>query len=162
WERKPPEELYDLRSDPDEIKNLANSARHQGILKRLRRVQQDWSLRIRDIGFLPEGEIHSRAANSSPYEIGHNAQRYPIKRIMGMAEIASNLKPKALGQLREGLKDKDSAVRYWAALGILMRGSGAVAATTDELVQALTDPSNYVRIVAAEALGQFGSPSQVE
>jgi HEAT repeat protein len=53
--------------------------------------------------------------------------------------------------------DDDSAVRYWAALGILMRGKKGVEAAHDELQAALKDRSPYLRIVAAEALGQYGS-----
>ena len=34
WKTKPPEELYDLRQDRDEVKNLANSREHSDILKR--------------------------------------------------------------------------------------------------------------------------------
>src|SRR5207249_12017080 len=61
WQRRPPEELYDLISDPDEVKNLAAVPDYQGILGRLRKVEQDWVLRVHDVGFLPEGEIHSRS-----------------------------------------------------------------------------------------------------
>ena len=38
----PEEELYDLQSDPHEIKNLAQSPQHQAILKRLRGVLEKW------------------------------------------------------------------------------------------------------------------------
>ena len=63
WETKPAEELYDLRRDPHQVNNLAGSAEHESILRRLRSAQQSHSLRIRDLGFLPEAEIHSRGAD---------------------------------------------------------------------------------------------------
>ena len=55
WNRKPPEELYDLQTDPDEVNNLAASAAHQQIKAKLRRAQQEHAREIRDVGFVPEG-----------------------------------------------------------------------------------------------------------
>lgn len=156
WETKPAEELYDLEDDPDEVKNLAGSAEHQEVLRRLRKAQQDLALRIRDVGFLPEGEIHSRSEGSTPYEMGHDGKKYPMKKIMATAELASSLKPDAVGDLIEALGNDDSAVRYWAAMGILMRGADAVRAARVPLEEALADRSPYVRVVAAEALGRYG------
>ena len=66
------------------------------------------------------------------------------------------LSPEALPALRRALQDTDSGVRYWAALGLLMRGKAAVDGAYADLRQALDDPSPYVRIIAAEALGQNG------
>ena len=37
---KAPEELYDLQTDPDEVRNLAASAEHQTMLKRLRQAHR--------------------------------------------------------------------------------------------------------------------------
>ncbi len=156
WKPKPPEELYDLQTDPDEVHNLAASAEHQPMLKRLREAQQALAVKIRDVGFLPEDEIHSRAKGSSPYEVGHDDQRYPQRRILDAAELASSLRPDVLQQLKEALQDKDSAVRYWGALGIRMRGKDAVAGAREELYKALADAAPSVRIAAAEALGKFG------
>jgi len=41
-EKKPEEELYDLKTDPDEIHNLAASPEHQKTLGELREVMQKW------------------------------------------------------------------------------------------------------------------------
>lgn len=88
--------------------------------------------------------------------MGHDDKKYPLERILDTADLASLLKPDALPQLQQALRDQDSAVRYWAALGILMRGQKAVASSRGELRQALADASPSVRIAAAEALGKFG------
>jgi len=157
WETKPAEELYDLETDPDEVNNLAGSPEHQETLLRLRKAQQDLAIQIRDVGFLPEGEIHARSEGSTPYEMGHDDRKYPMKKIMATAELASSLKKDAAGALIQAFGDEDSAVRYWAAMGILVRGPDAVGAARDSLQAALGDASPYVRIVAAEALGRYGS-----
>ena len=38
----PEEELYDLETDPHEIKNLATSPEHQAALKKLRAILENW------------------------------------------------------------------------------------------------------------------------
>lgn len=162
WHTKPPEELYDLQSDRDEVHNLAASPEHQEILQRLRQAQQELAMRIRDVGFLPEGEIHSRAANSTPYETGHDDARYPLAKILAAAELASSLKPEAVDDLKTALADSDSAVRYWAALGLLMREKAGLQAAHEELRRALADESPYVRVIAGEALGRYGTQEDVD
>src|SRR5262245_51441492 len=102
WEApRPPEELYDLENDPDEVINLANSPEHQVVLKRLGDAQRAHALKIRDVGFLPEDEMHARAGGLTPYEMAHDERKYPLKRILETAELASMLRARALPQLRE-------------------------------------------------------------
>lgn len=153
---KAPEELYDLQSDPDEVHNLAQSPEHREVLERMRQAQREHAAAIRDVCFLPEGEIHERAAGTTPYELARDDAKYPFARITAAAELAAGLDSAALPALRELLKDTDSAVRYWAALGHLMRGRAAVAGSDAALRAALHDASPYVRIAAAQALTQFG------
>ena len=52
--------------------------------------------------------------------------------------------------------NSDSAVRYWAAMGVLMREEKAVKKTRLTLLKALLDDSPSVRVIAAQALGQYG------
>ncbi len=162
WEPRPPEELYDLETDPDEVKNLAGSPAHQETLRRLRAAQRDLAVKIRDVGFLPEGEIHSRARDSAPYTMGHDERRYPMKKIMETAELASSLKSQDTPALMRALAGEDSAVRYWAATGIQMRGAGAVKTARENLLKLLGDPAPYARIAAAEALGQYGDEEDIK
>jgi arylsulfatase A-like enzyme len=156
WQTKPSEELYDLASDRDEVNNLADSKKHADILKRLRNAQQALAVKIRDVGFLPEGEIHSRSGDGAPYDMGHNDKAYPMERVMNAAEIASMKSEPAGKELAKLITDKDSAVRYWAAMGYLIRGEKAVAAGREQLLEALNDKSTAVVCVAAEALGRYG------
>lgn len=160
WQTKPAEELYDLQTDPDEVNNLADSPEHQGVLARMREAHRDWVFRIRDLGFLPEGEIHSRASRVSPYEMGRDGAKYPLEKIFAAAQAASSLKEGDLARLFDALGDGDSAVRYWGAMGLLIRRADGVAAGRDALHKALADSAPYVRIAAAEALGRYGTDGE--
>ena len=53
-------------------------------------------------------------------------------------------------------------MRWWAALGILMRGQQGYADARAELRAALSDDSSYVRTVAAQSLGQYGTAGDLQ
>jgi arylsulfatase A-like enzyme len=155
-EPKAPEELYDLHSDRDEVKNLAQSPEHRAVLEKLRAAQLAHIARVRDVGFLPEREIHTRSTGSTPYDMAHDETKYPFDRIAAAADLASSLDSTATPQLITRMGDKDSAVRFWGSLGLLMRGEDGVRQGLTALQKALNDDSTDVRIVAAQALGSHG------
>ena len=49
-DRKPVEELYDLKTDPDELHNLANDSGHAEILRQMRLKELQWISKNRDRG----------------------------------------------------------------------------------------------------------------
>lgn len=160
-EPKAPEELYDLQTDPDEVRNLAAAPQHRATLERLRGEAQAHAVRIRDLGFLPEAEIHARAGRGAPRDALATDGAYPLARVMAAAETASRLDLGAVPQLQAYLKDGDSGVRYWGVMGALMRGPAAMPAMREGLVAALQDPSASVRIAAAQTLARQGSPADL-
>ncbi len=162
WEEKPSEELYELASDPDEVRNLADDPKFAGKRKELGTAVLEWQREIRDIGFLPEEEIHSRRGKSAPYELGHNASLYDLDAIMETALLASARESKSLPKIIEQLQADDSAVRYWAALGLLMQKEAAVDQARKQLRAALNDKSPNVRCIVAEALGCYGNEEDVK
>jgi arylsulfatase A-like enzyme len=153
WQEKPEEELYDEQADPDEVNNLAHSPAHQEILLRLRAALYDHMLKIRDNGFIPEG---------SPLE-GYAASRddktYPLEKIIAQANRATARDPKNLPAFEQDLKADNEVLRYWAALGCLMLKDQATPANA-ALLEAATDPSPRVRVIAAEALCRTGQPER--
>ena len=59
WFRKtkPVEELYDTKSDPFELQNLAGDSAYSGKLKELRAQLDQWMKYCGDKGFIPEKEL---------------------------------------------------------------------------------------------------------
>ena len=88
--------------------------------------------------------------------MARDKSKYPLERILAAAERASDGDASATAALASGLSDADSAVRYWNATGLLIRGEPAARAARTELLKTLADPSPYVQVVAAEALARYG------
>lgn len=51
---RPAEELYDLRSDPEEIRNLAGKGEYQATMEEMRKRLDDWMVETNDRGRAPE------------------------------------------------------------------------------------------------------------
>lgn len=54
---RPPEELYDVKADPYQVKNLIDDPRMKPILEDLRKRQKEWTLETGDMGHLNEPEM---------------------------------------------------------------------------------------------------------
>jgi hypothetical protein len=155
WEPKPAEELYDTKADPWEVKNLANDPAFADVLARMRTANREHLLKIRDSGFIPDGEMVAEAEGSSIYELVRDDKRYPLKRIMDIAEMATLGDAKNLRSLTELLQADHPVIRYWAATVLVILGKKAEPAKA-ALENSLKDSSPDVQIAAAEALANLG------
>ena len=151
---RPAEELYDVRADPLNIVNLAESPKHRDAIERMRKELDRWIVESRDVGFLPEAEAWRRSAGTTPYEIAKNSKLYPQRKLLEAAMLVGSGQ-ETLNQLTALLSDRDSAVRYWAAVGLAALGEKAAPARS-ALVKSLGDSSITVRIEAANALARSG------
>ena len=120
--RKPPEELYDLETDRDEVNNLARSPEHRAILENSATLSGGTSPRSRTSASFPSSNCTRAPPSGSPYDLCVRSTEIRSREILATAELASNFDPAAVPARHELLTDRDSAVRYWAALGLLMRG----------------------------------------
>lgn len=59
-DHRPPEELYDTRADPHEVRNLAHDPAHRAVLERMRGALEGWMTGIGDQGLIPEAELVER------------------------------------------------------------------------------------------------------
>ncbi len=152
--QKPREELYDLQTDPHELKNLAESSKHNERKQRLGAKLKEWILEHRDSGFLPEVEYQIRATESglTPFDVVQDPKRFDLNATLKAAWRVGD--PSVhFSEINEGFQHKEAGVRYWSAVALRARNkvnqdSRAV------LTSALEDSSPSVRIAAAEAILQ--------
>lgn len=156
FEPDAPEELYNLESDPAEVNNLATCRSCQDELQTLRLALHNWQLEIGDVDILPEAEMQRRVAGSTPYELGHDPTRLRIDRVLDTAEMASNTNDRSWNLYPRLLDDAEPGVRYWAAMGLMLRGREAATAGRGALIARLNDESPAVHVMAAETLLQTG------
>jgi uncharacterized sulfatase len=153
--RKPVEELYDVRADPWQVRNLAADPAYAGELARLRAALAAQMAAAGDLGLLPERELHARSAAGTPYSLATDARLNPLPALLRAADLANAVDAKNLPALAALLRAGDPAVRWWGALGLGALGAQAAPAKA-ALLAALDDASPDVRVAAAEALAPLG------
>jgi HEAT repeat protein len=117
-----------------------------------------WMTETHDLGFLPEAEAWQRCAGTTPCDIANDARRHPQQKLIEAASLVGR-GDSALTELTQLLKDSDSAVRYWAAVGLAALAEKAAPARS-ALATAMEDPSLTVRIESANALARSGDVAQ--
>jgi uncharacterized sulfatase len=151
---RPLEELYDTQADPQQIHNLATTAKHHAVLETLRAELLRWQLDTHDTGFITEPQMQSRLSKGgTPRDVAKDETRYPLARLLDAADAVG--RADTAPQQREWLRDADDALRYWAALGLRARTELSEEDRT-ALRSALQDDSTVVRIEAASALAAHG------
>jgi uncharacterized sulfatase len=159
---RPNEELYDLEKDPDEVHNLALKKEYETTLIKLRTAHVRWTVEMRDLGLLTEAEMHARCQERAPQEVFKEEQHLAIARLSEVAQAAAAFDDGAISKLMNWLTDQEAAVRYWAAMGLLIRGDAGYRAARAGLSKSLQDESLSVRVPAAESLVRHGVPEERE
>ena len=77
---------------------------------------------------------------------------------LGDIAVAASSGESALPKLIASVDDDDSAIRYWAAVGIGNNGVKAKGLATESMHRLLKDSSSAVRTAAARALCRIGTP----
>jgi N-sulfoglucosamine sulfohydrolase len=152
WKKKPVEELYDLKNDPNETINLSEDPEFENVKTSLKTTLFNWILETRDIGFLMEPEYWIRSVGTTPYEMAQDEKLYDLETILATADMVGRAD---VDKLKTALKHPDSGVRFWAITGFTADSAFTRQAIPD-LEQLLNDSSPVNQIAAAEALCKVG------
>jgi uncharacterized sulfatase len=148
-QRKPVEQLFDLKNDPFEQNNLINKSNLQDVVANLSEKLNSWMLEHHDTGLFNEGEMMQRAKKShtSVFEMARDCPDQDFARILEAAQKVGKIEN--VKELIPYLKDEDSAVRYWAVVA-LDAFEGDISAADGILTSLLDDKAESVAIKAAE------------
>ncbi len=154
FQSKPVEELYDVEIDPWEINNLANDPKYAGVLKRMRGALDIWRKDTKDVGVIPELEYSVLAGDTPLYDYVRS-EKCNYEALRKASDLAVLGGPEDMDTYIKFLQDKNSAIRYWGATGILMQKNHAKSAIST-LKDAVNETSVQTAVLEAETLAQLG------
>ncbi|MCP5534804.1 MAG: sulfatase [Akkermansiaceae bacterium] len=159
WEaNQPVEELFDLKSDPWEVNNLAADPAHAKRLADMRDRLRKTMIETRDTGVIPE-PMFAELAPNKPVSNYLSSRSNDLPSIVDLAFAASARDPKHLDLFIRQLGAKDPITRYWAAQGLLILGSQASSAAP-QVALLLNDSQSTIRVTAGQFLFNIGKKEQ--
>lgn len=153
---RPVEELYDLKTDPYEMHNLARDTAYQDTLQKMRNILMSTIYDTQDLGFVPEliAEELGKQYGNKYYILQQPENRDLFKECIGVMELDEQ---KDTDGLQQALIHERASIRFWAAYGL-----GNIPETAGDAVPllqiALYDKSDAVKIASARALCRLDHP----
>ncbi|UCD52882.1 MAG: sulfatase-like hydrolase/transferase [Phycisphaerales bacterium] len=155
FEPRPAECLYDLENDPDEVRNLAGDPAHAEVLLELRMLMQRQVKSMPDLSFVPE-PVFLKEGKANPVSYGQK-QKAAIGRLVEIADLTLRPFSEASGLIAQALDSERASERYWGLITCSAFGTKATTFYAKAKELAANDPSNLVRVRAAEFLGLTGA-----
>jgi uncharacterized sulfatase len=152
--RRPAEELYDVKNDPHQIKNLAADPAYSDVLTELRGILLSEVKKNFDTGLMPEPEMLRLAEDKTPYEVAHDPTVFPLDDILEACNLT--LEPELQTDVvLEKLRHPNGFVRFWTVMAVQERGINNEA-INNELRKMLSDNFPTVQMEAAKTLVKLG------
>lgn len=160
FEPRPPEFLFDTKTDAWETKNLAANKKDQERLMQMRAALEKELIAKRDVMLLPEGELEIISQTATPYTYRLNETAYPVKNIYRAASLSGFRDATALKKQLELLKDQNKIIRYWAVTGLRSQPAENLKGHVSAIVPLLSDPYPPVAVTAAAVLYELNKSSK--
>lgn len=154
FEPRPAEILYNVKSDPDEINNLASNPVYVETLMEMRGLLQDRVKSMPDLSFIPE-PIFLREGLANPTAYGQE-NKAAISDLVDIADLSLKPFPEARQQLGKALNSPKPLERYWGLVTCSAFGAQASPFLGKAKELAANDADHLVRVRAAEFLGLTG------
>ena len=145
---RPTEELYDLKSDPFETRNLAADPQYAKRLAELRKTLYDWMIETKDLGLIPEPILEDLGKKyKNKYNILQDKQFANLNsQIIQTIEAGEK---KDIKTLRNLLETGNNCQQYWAATWL---GVNKDKVSTPALKKIATSETPALRIASLLAL----------
>ncbi len=151
FQARPPEELFDLATDPHAVRDLAGQPELASVLLDLRHRLAAHVKAQPDLSFLPESVFASDAA-ADPVGFGQR-HKLEMEALVDIADLQLSTFSDVRDDLQVAFASPNPWHRYWALIDCSRFGEGARPLL--EVITALAghDPERLVRVRAAECLG---------
>ena len=113
--RRPPEELYDLQSDPHELINLATDSKHRHRLTKMRKTLYQRMTETRDMGLIPEPILEDLGFESGN-KYSAFLEKNRVEQTLRLIDVITTGEARDGAKLLEYAKSEDPSTRYWAAV----------------------------------------------
>ena len=150
------EELFDLKSDPWEVRNLAADPAHAERLVTMRARLKGKMTEVKDTGLVPE-PMWAALAGGKPIADFVRSSGFDFQAVLDLAFLASRADLGEVGALMEFASSDDPVKRYWALQGLQIAGQKA---GLEAILTGLRDEHSVNRVTAAEALCRMGKEKE--
>lgn len=161
WEAPQPfERLYDLTTDPHEVRDLTKEPAHAARLDAMRSRLRGEMIRHRDAGLVPEA-MYESLIRSKPIAKHLAGREASLAEVVDLALLAGAAQLSDLTILKKQLASTDALVRYWAAHAAVT-SPGIAASLQTEMNALLKDNEPVIRIMAAGVLHADKESAQIK
>ncbi len=150
-----PEALYDIDTDPYEVKNLAGDPAYAKTLADLRGRLTGWMKAMPDLSLFPECEL-MKTAFGNPVKFGQD-NKTRIGELVDIADLSLTSFVAAKAGITAALAAKDPWKRYWGLIVCSCFGKAAKGFIDTAKTIAAKDSEPLVRVRAAEFLALIGA-----
>ncbi len=156
--RRPPEEFYDLKSDPHELINLATDPKHRHRLTKMRKTLHQRMAETRDMGLIPEPILEDLGFESGN-KYSAFLEKNRVEQTLRLIDVITTGEARDGDKLLEYAKSEDPSTRYWAAVWL---GVNKTEKHQSMLQKLTTDRVPAVRVAAAQALCKLGNQEHLK